>query len=635
MVDFWRQLLKLIQRIRYQTSLLVHNRRLQARLQVGSALALGVGLVLSVLLFTGLFSSPQARFADFIYQPIEPSGKVAIVAIDDASLGQIGAWPWSPSTLATLLEKIDQAHPRVIALDFELSDSMGGQTSDNQAFAQVSNLILPIVGVNAVQGPRPSATLPRFDLAVGPSLALADRTVRFGHAMITPDDDGVVRRLPAVIQAAGHQYPALGLAAAELASNGLISLPGGQGGLPIGTGHVPLDEQNRLILKFTSPLAHNVISVADLIHSRVSAEQLRDKIVLVGTMSPTLSERFQTPLSLGSRGIYSVEIQADLVETLVSGHWLFDQDRLSQITMIFLLAILAGSTLIHVRLLSSIALAVLYFLAYLGYAFQKFADGILVQPLYPALALGLTLACTIIYRYFAEERARSSARRLFHRHIGPEAVDQVLGAFEAGDLSMRGVRREVTVLYVDLHESTKLIDSLSAEATIDLLNQYSKLVVECIFRNNGSLVKQLGNAIVSVWNLPLNQIDHVRRALQTAVEIRTDIKEANLKGPKELAISVGMGIATGRVVAGRMGAPGVAEYTIIGEVVTLAERLAARRDGTIFMNEAAFEQGGKELETRQLNAMRLRRKTDPLAIWELIEPMELEVAQAVEGEELV
>ncbi len=632
MVDFQRRISRLILRVRYQVSLSVHDRRVQTRLQVGSAIALAVGFLLCTSLFTGLFDSIQPRFSDFISQPLEPSNQVVVVSIDDASLGVIGAWPWSGATLAALLENISTAHPRVIAVDLDLADSAEGEPLE-QTLDRLPNVILPVEGVNAIQAPTSEAKLPYFDLAVGPSRVVTGPDLNAGHTFISPNADGIVRRIPAAIQAAGRRFSALGLAAVQLAVNGSVEPAAAQNGLTLGGARVPLDDQGRLILEFPSPSSLTTISAADLLLFHTSPDRLRDKIVLVGITSPGLGETFRTPLSVRNQRSYPVQIQADLVETLASGHWLADQDRLTQITMIFLVAILAGSTLIHIRLMSAAALAMLYFLAYLGYAIQKFGDGTLVQPLYPALAIFFTLAGTITYRYFAEERPRDRAKHLFRRHVGPESVDQVLGAFEIGELSVRGVRREVTVLYVDIHELAELNESLSAEATIQLLNEYSKLIVECMFRNHGSLVKQMGNTLLAVWNLPLNQIDHPRCALQAATEIREEIKEANLRRPRELAVSVAMGVATGSVVAGRIGAPGVAEYTIVGEVVTIAERLAARRDGTVFMNQAAYEQGGKEMETRELNPMRLRRKTDPLAVWELVEPMELEPVKATNDEE--
>jgi adenylate cyclase len=313
-----------------------------------------------------------------------------------------------------------------------------------------------------------------------------------------------------------------------------------------------------------------------------------------------------------------------LIETVPNPRVLIEQDHLVQIVMVFLIAILAGVTLPHFQLLSAAALTIIYFLMYLGYAFDKFNNGILVQPLYPALALFLMFACSMTFRYLSEERRRELISRLFRRHVAPDTVDRVIDDFVSGTLPLGGIRRKVSVLAIDLTELEPLVESMTPEVLIGLLDQYVSLIVAVIFRHDGTLVNYTGSTLLAAWNLLIDQPDHARRAVCTAAEIKHDIAQFNQKQQKELAIKAGMGIATGEVIAGRIGTPARAEYALIGEVVGMAERIALKPDRGIFIDGLTRGEIGDEFEMVEVNPVRLRRKTDPSQVWQVLLPMELE-----------
>ena len=292
--------------------------------------------------------------------------------------------------------------------------------------------------------------------------------------------------------------------------------------------------------------------------------------------------------------------------------------------MIFLMALLAGATLPHVRLLSAAGLTILYFLAYLVYAFDKFNNGIIVQPLYPALALLLTFISTMTFRYFAQDRERGFIERLFRRYVPPDSISHVLAVFDRGKLALGGTRREVTLLYVDLRDLATLTEILSAEALVKLLNQYVARIEGIVYHDAGSIAKQTGDTILAVWNLPLDQNDHARRAVLAAMDIKEELTKLQAEQPKELAMRVGIGIATGCAVAGHIRTSHRADYMVIGQVVAIAERLAMNYDRAILIDAATLEQIGDDPPTQEAKPMRLRGNTEPIPVWQVCEPMELE-----------
>ncbi len=357
---------------------------------------------------------------------------------------------------------------------------------------------------------------------------------------------------------------------------------------------------------------------------------------------PRLQTRLQygAALGLGVGLVVSVAFLTNLLAPLnaVLSYFLFrpyppidhpvlvEQDYLKQVIMIFLMALLVGGTVPHVRFLPGAGLTILYFVAYLQNAYLHFGQGVIVQPLYSALALVLTFLCTSVARYLSEGRHRVYLAGLFKRYVSPERVEQVVESVGQNAPPLIGTCREVSVLCVDVRDFNFMIGMVKPETLMRTLNEYNRIVTAAIFQHSGSVIEQSGKVIIAIWNLPLEQQDHAHLAVSAAVQIRKELREVASKLPKELAVLAGIGVTTGEVVAGHIGGPNRPEYTLIGDVVWLAERLAVKPDHSIYIDEATFWKVNGEFETREVNPIQLRRKTDPARAWQICEAMRLEKA---------
>lgn len=536
-MDFARVLKSVLVRLRTAVAHVAADTRIHARLQIGSGLALGIGLALSATLLSGILDPYQARFSDFFYQPLAPTGQVVLVAVDPLTLAARGSLPISHAEFATAVRNLLAAGTRLVASEpiFE------GSWDD----------------------PTPISRLP---------------------SSVNADPDGIVRR------ALAFEIPGIFSAGAS----------------------------DSMYIRFTDPARRRVLSFQDVADGRVPPSFLRARVVLIGVTSPAAAQ-MSTPLTHDDQA-YPVEIYMDLVETALSGRPLVQQDRLTEVTMILLMALLAGATLPHVRLLSSIGLTILYLLAYVAYGFNKFGEGVIVQPLYPVFALVLTSLAVMVYRHFADERPTELARGLFQQHVAPQVLDPLLAAVKRGLLPLGGTRREISVLCVDLSAFTALAGAMPPTAVLALLDLYTEAVVSIVFRQDGSLVRQSGDALVAAWNLPLDQRDHAVRAATAALEVKHSVLELAANQPRGLDLRLGMGIATGMAVAGRVGKRGCGDYTVVGEPVEIAERLALNTDRAILLNAAALEAVGDVIQTRQAKPMRVRGKTDLVPTWQICEP---------------
>ncbi|MBM3128361.1 MAG: adenylate/guanylate cyclase domain-containing protein [Chloroflexi bacterium] len=598
------------------------NRRVR-RLQVGLAIGIGIGLLSALLIAFGGLTRFEARLADLFYRPRAPSGNIVLILMDDATIENYD-WPLERFIHSGFLFNLIRTRPKVIALDFILPDPASPQEDEMLAavLSRPDKIVQPVLGIEATRYPTALKQFPAFASILAPAPLLRTPNTVFSHAMIYPDPDGVARRIPLAIDVPGARFPALGFAALALylEREPVIEIQHEQvvfGGTPL-----PLDDYGQLLLHFVQRDAIKKISFADFMQGKADYAALRDKIVLVGPQNTAVRETYAVPVTLGSSAASNVEMQADLIETLLGGVFLRNQDRPSLIIEVLVVTLVAALTLPQLPWLYATALALVYFAVYLVYAFQRFDHGIVATPLYVVLALGATYALTMLYRYLSEERGRALVARAFLGIVSPDTVNQVLVQYERGALSLSGGRREATVLCVSLRELTSLSDALAPETLIELINRYTARVFEIVFRWEGSVYKA-GNNLFAVWNLPLDHPDHARRALHAAFDIVDAIAQLQ-PASAEQPIGVSLGIATGAALAGRIGGTTRADYTVIGEAVTLAERVSIMAENNqVLIDPVAYEQVREAFETRPVHTIRVRGKKDPLVIRQVLEKIRL------------
>ncbi|MBI4671605.1 MAG: adenylate/guanylate cyclase domain-containing protein [Chloroflexi bacterium] len=598
-----------------------NDARLRLRLQAGAAIALGVCFFVYLLLFSNLLA-PFNRFAtDFLYHPISPHPDIAIIAIDSKSLDELGPWPWSRAIHAALLDRLENIPPRLVAFDLLFAQP----TPDDSSFAATlqanHNVLVATSGVAAAAYPNEADALRAFDVVILPDATLRDAFSGIGHRTIIPDSDGVVRHIPSAIQSAGVTYPALGLAAAAHAL-GIQEIQYDLAARVVRAGivQIPVDEHGNALLNFTSPSSGiPTYSYVDVFRGSVPASALQDKIVFIGGTGSIETEEYAIPLNFGEARTHNVNLQADLASMLLNSppNTLQTQEALGQLALTLAFALLAGLTLPHLRPLYSIAITLVYLLGLLLYAFEAFNRGTVIQILYPALALILTALSITAFRYLFEERRRHFLASLFRRYVPAESVGRVVDAIDRGELPLSGARRIVTVLYADLRGFTTLSEELSAETVLATVNRYMELALQAIQAEGGTISKPMGDALIAIWNAPLDQPDHCERGLRTAIQIRRNLMRYQQKRSAEEKLNFGIGLATGWAVLGNVSALGKVEYTLVGDTVNVAARISAFANNNQILTDATTARQAPEgIVLRELSPVRVRGRKEPLAVWE-------------------
>jgi class 3 adenylate cyclase len=167
-----------------------------------------------------------------------------------------------------------------------------------------------------------------------------------------------------------------------------------------------------------------------------------------------------------------------------------------------------------------------------------------------------------------EQSRRERLGRYFSPHIAAALVDA------EADLG-KGEQREVSVLFTDIRDFTALSERLRGDQVVDILNEFHSRMVECIFGHGGTLDKYLGDGLMAYFGAPLDQPDHADRAVLCALDMQQslDVLNRELEGRGLTALRMGIGVHSGPVILGDIGAARRREFTIIGDTVNVAARV--------------------------------------------------------------
>jgi adenylate cyclase len=208
-----------------------------------------------------------------------------------------------------------------------------------------------------------------------------------------------------------------------------------------------------------------------------------------------------------------------------------------------------------------------------------------------------------------------------YRYMTPGVADRVMALGE--DALMEGERKDVTILFSDIRSYTSLTEKMEAAHVVSLLNTYFETMVEAVFNYEGTLDKFIGDALMAVFGAPLPLENHAWMAVQSALDMRRRLTEFNHK--RRLAsqpqIRIGIGLSSGAVVSGNIGSQRRMDYTVIGDGVDVSSRLEGitKQYGCdVILSEFTYELCQDKIWVRELDRIRVKGKTKPIRIYELI-----------------
>jgi adenylate cyclase len=213
-------------------------------------------------------------------------------------------------------------------------------------------------------------------------------------------------------------------------------------------------------------------------------------------------------------------------------------------------------------------------------------------------------------------------RNTFLRFFPPATIRRIV---EDRAVGLGAIETEVTALFADISGFTDLSASRDPREVVDMLNDYFPVMSEVIFRNQGTLEKYIGDAMMAVWGAPFRQDDDVDRAVRAAVEMQQALERLNASWAGKWTVRIHVGLNTGRAAAGNIGSERYIQYATIGDAVNVASRISnLAQAGEILLSGATFRRMTPDLvPCERLEPAAVKGKSEAVEVyrvdWRVVE----------------
>jgi class 3 adenylate cyclase len=245
-----------------------------------------------------------------------------------------------------------------------------------------------------------------------------------------------------------------------------------------------------------------------------------------------------------------------------------------------------------------------------------------IEPLFWAAPYSFLFMVIIIYTMLITEE--NFLQNAFSRYLAPEVISEIIN--DPNKLNLGGEKREMTVIFTDIKNFTAISEKLDPAHLVRLLNRYLTVMSNIIMEHIGTIDKYWGDAIIAFFGAPLFNADHPALACRSALAIKTAEKKLNKtlinEGLSPVPVFTRIGINTGEMVIGNMGAEKKMDYTVMGNAVNLASRIEGvnkqYHTGGILISEYTRAKIGDEFLLRRLDRVRVVGIQRPLRLYELL-----------------
>jgi adenylate cyclase len=619
--------------------------------------------------------------------PVKTGNHVTIAAIDEKSLKAEGKWPWPRDKMATLIKKVSDAGAKVIAFDVGFLDEddkwvltllsmikknirtdQGGQTYLNELITNADNderfaiavknskttIVLgyyfdldnsdPYEKTKEHETAEDLISSSQFhDFSYSSENAEKDsgfliarhpqpniKTIseaceKSGFFNMKPDQDGIVRSMPAVIVYNNLLYAPLSLMAVSAFLEAPLSIHVGEtrnSAITIKEHTIPIDRDGSIMINYRGgPKTFPHVAITDILNGKADKSLLSDRVIIVGATATALSDIRSTPFSTVSPGC---EIHANIIDSILSNDQLY-QPPLYSMWSVFAI-VLAGSVLgLVLPFVGAVPGILIYSGIGVGYwvlcqvLFSQ--TGLVLNMVYPLTVLTLVYITVTANRYLSESKKKKFISDAFSTYLAPSIVKQLILFPEK--LGLGGEDRNITAFFSDVQGFTSISEKLSAKELVELLNEFLTEMTDIILSHEGTVDKFEGDAIIAFFGAPISLKNHALSTCKACIAMhdRLNIMNERWKQENRPQLHMRIGLCSGVAVVGNMGSVNRMDYTMMGDVVNTAARLEGVNKvyGSYSMiSETTKTMAGPEIETREIDTIFLVGKNEPVTVYQII-----------------
>jgi adenylate cyclase len=571
--------------------------------------------------------SVRLRYFDtLITSRAEQPVNIVTADIDEAALDKYGQWPLSRSVYADIVQDLYRRGAGLVVLNVLMSetDRQGGDArlaGVMQEFPVVLSSVPAGATKNqprrpgaAILGPEYLDRIVQYPGIVANVTPLESAAAGVGIVGTLPEIDGVNRRLPLIVAVGDQLYPSLAMEILRVAADdSTFQVKLNEAGVEKMRipkfGPVTTDSLGRIWIDWSQ--RPQSVSIMNL------PEQLEGAIVIVGPTAAGISN--PVPTAIGAQ--FPHYVQAAVVGTMAAGVNIERPDWADG-AEILLLAV-AGIVLLfltrwtYVGIVAGIVV-IGAIVPLCGFAYSS--SSWLVDATYTVGGLVLVLLHAYGVKFISEFLQKQQIKRQFGSYVNPTIVEKLQK--DPSLIKLGGERKELSIVMTDLRGFTTLGESFGddVEGLTQIMNDYMTALSVPVLKNDGTLIKFIGDASLHVHGAPLDDPDHAYTAVITAQQMIQAIEDFNveLTAKGKPPVGMGAGVNTGETLIGNIGAKTKFGYDVLGDSVSTAARLEGQTKGygvLLIIGPNTNEQVKDRIFTLELDNIAVKGKTVGLRIY--------------------
>ena len=569
-------------------------------------------LLLALLTLPLLFNSVplevlRLKTFDALVPEQNPTGHFTILNITEQDLDEMGGYPLPRQNLAKIHNDIINKGALGVGwvMLFPHKDRMGGDDEFSKALQssasviampEISNGVYPATHGTVIKGP--IVSLPKAQGFLE-NIEPLKQSASQGAISAPVDVDNLVRRIPLLQQTDNGWVASFGTEVLKILGGGrtyqIVTNLNGIEQIRV-RGIPPIA---------TDSLGRKWISWVDTPQTNLQKLDVANKFVFIGFTAKGISPQVATPVGL----LEPHKIQAALSESmLMDTPYIPDYRLVVELLLLVVCGFLTALLIARLGITWGIV-SVGSLMAGTGYfGYSVIQSNILIDVTWTLISMTLIATLQFYLNFRTQYKLRQQIKKQFEHYLDPRQVKQLQDNPEL--LKLGGERRRCTFLFTDVRGFTSLSERLEPEEVTKIMNKALTIQADAVKKYDGMVDKYIGDAMMAIFNAPIDLEDHETKAILAAQKIKQDMAEANL------GIEIGIGINTGEAVVGNMGSDTRFDYSAIGDAVNLAARLESStkevgEDIVIGYTTAM----NSDIPTRYLDPIKVKGKKDEIIIY--------------------
>ena len=548
----------------------------------------------------------------------EPSGYFTILNITEDEVQAEGGYPFPRQRLAQIQQQLCERG--AIGVGWVVSFIDPDRFAGDEAFVQAINEYCPATVVATFDDangiyPEPTGTVMLGEQANGisiggyiPNIPIIRDNTQEGLVSAPVDVDNLVRRLPLLFQIPDGWSPSF--------ATQVLKILAGSSTYIVRSNELGIQEvtvQGLPPVKVDS-LGRKWISWVDTKETTLTEMAVADTFVFVGVTARGIMPQIATPVGL----LEPHKIQSALAESIL----IENSPNIANYTPYIEFLIYTASAIATWLLINYLGMTLglsLFTLLLLGQGYlgvHLIQSGVLIDFTWTLISSFVIGAVAYYFNFRTQFKLRQQIKKQFEHYLDPRQVKRLQNNPEL--LKLGGEKRYATFLFTDVRGFTALSESVEPEQVTYIMNRVLTAQQEAVQRHGGMVDKYIGDAMMAIFNAPLDMQNHEQTAIECGIDIMESIRVLNidLVATGYPSIAIGLGINTGEAIIGNMGSASRFDYTAIGDAVNTAARLeSATKEVGVNMLIGKSTKENSNMQLQSLIPIHVKGKEKPLHIY--------------------